>query len=105
MAYHRFIVLTAVLAFVVIVLGAYTRLADAGLGCPDWPGCYGHLTVPSSEAAVADKAYLEQRPLEVAKGWKEMVHRYLAGILVLLASVIWERYREWLTDPYRDIQR
>ena len=40
MAYHRFVIVTCVLAFAVILLGAYTRLADAGLGCPDWPGCY-----------------------------------------------------------------
>ena len=95
MAYHRFIIFACVLAFAVILLGAYTRLADAGLGCPDWPGCYGHLTVPSSEAAVADKAYLEQRPLEVAKGWKEMVHRYFAGTLglVILAITIWSWVR------------
>jgi cytochrome c oxidase assembly protein subunit 15 len=95
MSYHRFILFTCVLAFLVILLGAYTRLADAGLGCPDWPGCYGHLTVPSSEAAVADKAYLEQRPLEVAKGWKEMVHRYFAGTLglVILAITIWSWVR------------
>ena len=54
--YHRFVVFTCLLAFAVILLGAYTRLADAGLGCPDWPGCYGHLTVPSSNDTVAAPA-------------------------------------------------
>ncbi|MDJ0739397.1 MAG: COX15/CtaA family protein [Gammaproteobacteria bacterium] len=95
MAYHRFIVATCVLAFAVILLGAYTRLADAGLGCPDWPGCYGQLTVPANEAAVTNKAYLEQRPLEVAKGWKEMVHRYFAGALglAILAITVWSWLR------------
>ncbi len=95
MVFHRFVIFACFLAFAVILLGAYTRLADAGLGCPDWPGCYGHLTVPPNEAAVADKAYLEQRPLEVAKGWKEMVHRYFAGILglVILAIAVWSWIR------------
>lgn len=91
MSYRRFIILTCLLAFVVIVLGAYTRLSDAGLGCPDWPGCYGQLTVPASEAEVTEKHYLEQRPLEPAKGWAEMVHRYFAGTLGLfiLAIAVW----------------
>lgn len=100
MSYYRLIILTCILAFVVIVLGAYTRLADAGLGCPDWPGCYGHLTVPETAEQVTDKSYLEQRPLEPAKGWKEMIHRYFAGTLGLAILVIavwsWLRRR---SDP------
>jgi cytochrome c oxidase assembly protein subunit 15 len=103
MAYHRFIVFACFLAFGVILLGAYTRLADAGLGCPDWPGCYGHLTVPASEEHVADKRYLEQRALEPDKGWKEMVHRYFAGALGLVILVIaiwsWMRRREHPGQP------
>lgn len=73
------------LAFVVILLGAYTRLADAGLGCPDWPGCYGHVGVPKNvdDVAAANQAYPE-RPVEAAKAWKEMVHRYFASTLGLL---------------------
>jgi cytochrome c oxidase assembly protein subunit 15 len=95
MNYHRFIVFTCFLTFAVILLGAYTRLADAGLGCPDWPGCYGKLTVPSSAAEVENQAYLDQRPLEVAKGWKEMVHRYFAGLLglAILAIAVWSWMR------------
>ncbi|MCB1722597.1 MAG: COX15/CtaA family protein [Chromatiaceae bacterium] len=95
MFYHRFIVLTCLLAFAVILLGAYTRLGDAGLGCPDWPGCYGHLTVPASEEHVADKRYLDQRALEPEKGWKEMVHRYFAGSLglAILAITVWSWVR------------
>jgi cytochrome c oxidase assembly protein subunit 15 len=95
MAYHRFVLFTCVLAFAVILLGAYTRLADAGLGCPDWPGCYGHLTVPPSEEHVVDKTYLEQRALEPEKGWKEMVHRYFAGSLglAILAIMVWSWLR------------
>lgn len=80
------------LAIVVIVLGAYTRLTDAGLGCPDWPGCYGHLTVPQSDALIeaANEAYPE-RPVETHKAWNEMIHRYFAGTLGLciLAIAVW----------------
>jgi cytochrome c oxidase assembly protein subunit 15 len=89
--YYRLVLFACVLAFGVVVLGAYTRLADAGLGCPDWPGCYGKLLVPAHEGEVTEKAYLEQRPLEPAKGWTEMVHRYFAGTLglVILAIAVW----------------
>ena len=77
--------LAAVLALVVVILGAYTRLSDAGLGCPDWPGCYGHVGVPASPAALdrANEAFAH-RPVEPAKAWKEMVHRYAAGLLGLV---------------------
>ena len=77
------------LALVVIILGAYTRLTDAGLGCPDWPGCYGHLTVPLSEekVAAANAAYPE-RPVEAHKAWNEMIHRYFAGTLGLCILAI-----------------
>lgn len=88
--------LAAVLTLVVVVLGAYVRLSDAGLGCPDWPGCYGHLVPPSAEhhVAAANAAYPE-RPVEAPKAWKEMVHRYAAStlglIIVGLALIAWRR--------------
>ena len=77
------------LAFVVILLGAYTRLADAGLGCPDWPGCYGHIGVPKTaeDVAAANQAFPE-RAVEAAKAWKEMIHRYFASTLGLLIFAI-----------------
>jgi cytochrome c oxidase assembly protein subunit 15 len=77
--------IAVVLAFCVILLGAYTRLKDAGLGCPDWPGCYGQLTVPHTTAAIqkADQLF-PQTPVEPTKAWAEMVHRYFAGSLGLL---------------------
>jgi heme a synthase len=76
-----------VLCFVVVVLGAYVRLTAAGLGCPDWPGCYGHLT-PSGAAHDAAQAAYANRPLEPGKAWREMVHRYGAGTLALLIIAI-----------------
>ncbi|MCG8433191.1 MAG: COX15/CtaA family protein [Gammaproteobacteria bacterium] len=79
----------ALLAFCVVVLGAYVRLSDAGLGCPDWPGCYGHLTIPNTAGEIA-KANSEfpDRPVEAPKAWKEMAHRYFASTLGLLILVI-----------------
>lgn len=77
--YSILLSLTLGLALLVIVLGAYTRLSDAGLGCPDWPGCYGHLGVPEQ----VDAGQFA-RPLEHAKAWKEMIHRYAAGVLGVL---------------------
>ncbi|MGY5451082.1 COX15/CtaA family protein [Agarivorans sp. MS3-6] len=73
------------LAVVVIGLGAFTRLTDAGLGCPDWPGCYGRLAVPQTAEHIehAENAFPE-RPLEAHKAWNEMIHRYFAGSLGLL---------------------
>jgi len=77
------------LCLCVVVLGAYVRLSSAGLGCPDWPGCYGHFT-PSGAAADARvlSSPMAGRPLEVGKAWREMVHRYAAGTLgVLILSL------------------
>ncbi|MEO9495243.1 MAG: COX15/CtaA family protein [Vibrio splendidus] len=81
--------LTILLTLTVIVLGAYTRLSDAGLGCPDWPGCYGKITVPSNTQAV-NQANLQfpERALEADKAWIEMIHRYFAGTLGLLIFVV-----------------
>ena len=81
--------LSIVLAFVVVLLGAYTRLSDAGLGCPDWPGCYGKVVVPQTEKQIdQNNNVYASRPLQRSKAWKEMIHRYAAGSLGLLILVI-----------------
>ena len=74
------------MAFVVIALGAWTRLVDAGLGCPDWPGCYGFVVFPINEAeiAIAESRY-PTFPYDINKAIPEVVHRYFAAALGLLA--------------------
>ncbi|MFO1354822.1 MAG: COX15/CtaA family protein [Gammaproteobacteria bacterium] len=83
-AYQRLLYLAAALALTVVVLGAWVRLTDAGLGCPDWPGCYGQLTVPNQphEHAAAAAAFPD-RPVDASKAWHEMIHRYVATTLGL----------------------
>ncbi|MEC8834680.1 MAG: COX15/CtaA family protein [Pseudomonadota bacterium] len=81
--------IAAVVACVVIVLGAYTRLVDAGLGCPDWPGCYGMLGVPESIEQIRQaEARYPEIPVEPHKAWTEMVHRYVATGLGALCFCI-----------------
>ncbi len=102
-AFHRLAVIAAILAFLVIVVGAWVRLSHAGLGCPDWPGCYGQLTWPEAaeEIQIANEAFPE-RPVEAEKAWKEMIHRYLAGTLVLLvAAMNWMAWRNRNSAVFR----
>lgn len=73
---NRTLQLTLLLTFTVIILGAYTRLKDAGLGCPDWPGCYGQLLAPTANDVFTTTA--------ATKAWIEMIHRYVAGTLGIL---------------------
>ncbi|MER2493855.1 COX15/CtaA family protein [Catenovulum sediminis] len=80
--------LAIILAFVVVVLGAYTRLTDAGLGCPDWPGCYGHLLVPTEQQSAVAQARFPDQPIEPQKAWNEMIHRYFAGTLGILILIL-----------------
>jgi heme a synthase len=95
--FRRLALLGAVLAFVVIVLGAWVRLSAAGLGCPDWPGCYGHLTVEQASRNLDSITQsFPQRPFEYHKALKEMVHRYFASglgfvILAMAALALWNR--------------
>ena len=98
--YRTLIGITAVATFMLIVLGAYVRLSDAGLGCPDWPGCYGNLTPQhSTEEILAAEAVQPGGPVSMAKAWKEMVHRYLAMVVgALIAAIMltaWRNRRLW----------
>ncbi|MBK6674360.1 MAG: COX15/CtaA family protein [Proteobacteria bacterium] len=87
---RRLALAAMLLAFCVVVFGAYVRLTDAGLGCPDWPGCYGHVTPVGAAAAASDgtlDAATAQAPLHVGKAWREMIHRYGASTLGLIIVV------------------
>jgi cytochrome c oxidase assembly protein subunit 15 len=78
---RRLALFGALLCFVVVVLGGYTRLSDSGLGCPDWPGCFGHVAPTGSAEHYATAA-------DVRKAWVEMIHRYAASTLGLIILVI-----------------
>ena len=95
--YFWLAVIALVLALGVIMLGAYTRLSDAGLGCPDWPGCYGKLVLPSNHSALTQaQQTFPNQPIVAAKAWKEMVHRYFAGTLgiIILVLAVWGLMRK-----------
>src|SRR5712671_1852932 len=77
------------LALTVVVLGAWVRLSAAGLGCPDWPGCYGHISAGAAEQNLAHITQaVPDRPFEYTKAIKEMVHRYFASTLGLLCVAL-----------------
>ncbi len=84
------------ITLIVIVLGAWVRLTGAGLGCPDWPGCYGMVTWPNSPGEIesANATWGHERPVEVGKAIREMVHRYAATflglILIVLTALAWK---------------
>ncbi len=96
-AYRRLILAALMLTAVVVVFGAYVRLADAGLGCPDWPGCYGKITPHhAAEDILGAHAADPHGPVSLPKAWKEMVHRYLAaslGLMIIGIAVLAWRHR------------
>lgn len=101
--YRKLILFAVCLTFGIVVLGAFVRLSDAGLGCPDWPGCYGHIGVPNEahEITKAESAF-PGKPVEVAKGWIEMIHRYFAtslGLFILAIAFIAYKNRARLQQP------
>lgn len=103
--YHKFVLFTCAFAFIVLGLGAYTRLSDSGLGCPDWPGCYGFLTVPKTETEIAlAESIFPASEVHQGKAWKEMIHRYFAGtlgVLILFIALISIRQRQKRLVPVK----
>ena len=104
---RRLCILGVLLCFAVVVLGAYVRLTAAGLGCPDWPGCYGHLTPAGAQAAGSTTAFPGQ-PFEPGKAWREMIHRYAVGtlsviIVLLTALAISTRRQRVLSVPLASV--
>ena len=104
--YRLTVILATVLTLALVVIGAYVRLSDAGLGCPDWPGCYGQISpVHASDAislAVAEQGG-DHGPVSMHKAWKEMAHRYIAGFLGLMLLAIavtaWRKRRVLRQSP------
>ncbi|MGZ8180331.1 MAG: signal recognition particle-docking protein FtsY [Methylobacter sp.] len=100
--FRKITLFSAVLALIVVAVGSYVRLSGAGLGCPDWPGCYGQAIVSDHTdfIAKAAEAFPGQMP-DIAKAWKEMGHRYLAATLgmaiLLLALLSWREQRNRLS--------
>ena len=95
---HRIAWLAVVLAFCVIVFGAFVRLSNAGLSCPDWPTCYGRAAWPTANHQITNDAATAIRPLEAHKAWREQVHRMLAGslgVVVLVLALLATRRRRF----------
>jgi heme a synthase len=90
--------LTLFLTFDLVLFGAFTRLSDSGLGCPDWPGCYGHASPLGAHADIASaQAAMPTGPVTAGKAWIEMLHRYMAtavGVLILTLTLAHWRVRQ-----------
>ncbi|MCW5604919.1 MAG: COX15/CtaA family protein, partial [Burkholderiales bacterium] len=103
--FRKLVLAATCLTLFVVIVGAYVRLEDAGLGCPDWPGCYGHLVgVPVSEQAQARAAEAFGQQVDLGRAWKEMFHRYVAALLGLLilgiAVIAWHRREALRQSPF-----
>lgn len=86
--FHRIAWLAVALAVCVIVFGAFVRLSNAGLSCPDWPTCYGRAAWPTHAGDAADHVATQIRPVEVHKAWREQFHRMIAGLLGVLVLTL-----------------
>lgn len=96
--FHRIAWLAVALAACVIVFGAFVRLSDAGLSCPDWPTCYGKAAWPTHAAQIVDHAATDIRPVEPSKAWREQFHRHIAaglGLLVFALALLAARRRRF----------
>jgi cytochrome c oxidase assembly protein subunit 15 len=88
-----------------VVLGAYVRLSAAGLGCPDWPGCYGHVTPAAALAhSLDDSAQFAGQVVELGKAWREMIHRYAAGTLGIFIVVIAALAIQYRREPWSPLR-
>ncbi|HSM98979.1 MAG TPA: COX15/CtaA family protein [Gallionella sp.] len=104
--YRKLVWVTLFLTFDLIMFGAFTRLTDSGLGCPDWPGCYGHANPLQAHADIsAAETAMPTGPVTVMKAWIEMLHRYLAmciGVLIIALMVI--AWRRWLQSGRKEMK-
>ncbi len=102
--YRRVLAAAVCATLVLVVLGAFVRLSDAGLGCPDWPGCYGNLSPHhASEQILSAEAAQPGGPVSLGKAWKEMIHRYLAmtvgAVIAGLMFAAWRNCAAWRQSP------
>ena len=104
--YRKLIWVTLFLTFDLIMFGAFTRLTDSGLGCPDWPGCYGQANPLQAHAdIIAAETAMPTGPVTVMKAWIEMIHRYLAmGIGVLIFALMVIAWRRWLQSGRKEMK-
>lgn len=104
--YRKLVWITVFLTFDLIMFGAFTRLTDSGLGCPDWPGCYGQANPFQAHADIsAAEAAMPTGPVTVIKAWIEMIHRYFAmGIGMLIVSMMVIAWRKHLKPASRSVK-
>jgi cytochrome c oxidase assembly protein subunit 15 len=104
--YRKLVWVTLFLTFDLVMFGAFTRLTDSGLGCPDWPGCYGHANPIQAHSDIsAAETAMPTGPVTVMKAWIEMIHRYLAmaiGVLIIALMVI--AWRRWLQSGRKEMK-
>ena len=104
--YKKLVWATAFFTFDLIMFGAFTRLTDSGLGCPDWPGCFGQANPWQAMSDIrAAEALMPDGPVTVMKAWIEMLHRYFAmGVGVLIIAIMIIAWRRWLKSARQDLR-